>query len=152
MNTWPPSISSPITRFLHSRWPTKTPNLATLPIVRRTLKWAFIEAAHGAVRKGGRFRAIYDRRTNSGKRDKNRGYIAVARALCRVAYVCWKKQVDYSAEPPPRPGRRRRGHRRTHRAVVAQAASAKQTSRAELGQPEPPLAAAAVVGRIQASK
>jgi len=118
---------------------------------RRTLKWAFIEAAHGAVRKGGRFRAIYDRRTNGGKRDKNRGYITVAHALCRVAYVCWKKQVDYTAEPPPRPGRRRGGHRRTHRAVVAKAASAKQTSRPELGQPEHPMAAAAVVGRLQAS-
>ena len=119
---------------------------------RRTLKWAFIEAAHGAVRSGGRFRAMYDRRTNGGKRDKNRGYIAVAHALCRVAYVCWKKQVDYTAEPPPRAGRRRRGHRRTHRAVVAKATSAKQTSRPELGQPEHPMAAAAVVGRLQADK
>ncbi len=118
---------------------------------RRTLKWAFIEAAHAAVRSGGRFRAIYDRRTNGGRRDRNRGYIAVAHALCRVAYVCWKKQVDYTDEPPPRPGRRRGGRQRTHRAVVAQAASAKQTSRPELGQPEHPMAAAAVVGRLQAS-
>ncbi len=119
---------------------------------RRTLKWAFIEAAHGAGRSGGRFRAIYDRRTNGGKRDRNRGYIAVAHALCRVAYVCWKKQVDYTGEPPRRAGRRRGGHRRTHRAVVAKAASGKATSRSELGQPETPLAAAAVVGRLQASK
>jgi transposase len=110
---------------------------------RRTLKWAFIEAAHGAVRKGGRFRAMYDRRTNGGKRDKNRGYIAVARALCCVAYVCWKKQVDYTAEPPSRPGRRRRGHRKTQRAVVAKAASGKARSRPELGQPEDAMAASA---------
>jgi len=118
---------------------------------RRTLKWAFIEAAHGAVRSGGRFRAMYDRRTNGGTRDRNRGYIAVAHALCRVAYVCWKKQVDYTAEPPPRAGRRRGGRRRSHQAVVAQAAPAKATSRPELGQPETPMAAAAVVGRLQAS-
>lgn len=119
---------------------------------RRTLKWAFIEAAHGAVRSGGRFRAMYDRRTNGGTRDRNRGYIAVAHALCRVAYVCWKNQVDYTAVPPPRPGRRRRGHRKTHQAVVAKAAPAKATSRPELGQPESPMAAAAVVGRLQADK
>ena len=29
-----------------------------------TLNWAFIEAAHGAVRHGGRFREIFDPRTN----------------------------------------------------------------------------------------
>lgn len=73
---------------------------------RRTLKWAFIEAAHGAVRHGGRFRAIYDRRTNGGKRDCNRGCIAVGHALCRVVYVLWKKEVTYSENPPPRPGHR----------------------------------------------
>lgn len=110
---------------------------------RRTLKWAFIEAAHGAVRKGGRFRAIYDRRTNGGKRDRNRGYIAVAHELCRIAYVCWKKQVDYTAEPPVRPARRRRGGRKVRRAAVSAAASAKQTSRPELGQPDPPMVVAA---------
>ncbi|MCP5119584.1 MAG: IS110 family transposase [bacterium] len=112
-------------------------------IGRRTLKWAFIEAAHGAVRKGGRFRAIFDRRTNGGKRDKNRGYIAVAHELCRLSYVCWKKQVDYTAEPPLRPGRRRRGGRKARCSAVATIASAKQTSRPELGQPDRPMVVAA---------
>ncbi len=88
---------------------------------RRTLKWALIEAAHGAVRKGGRFREIFDRRTNGGKREKNRGYIVVAHELCRIVYVCWKKQVDYTSTPPSRPGIRRRR---------------KRTSRSELGQPD----------------
>ncbi len=64
----------------------------------------------------------------------------------------WKKQVDYTAAPPPRAGRRRRGHRRSHQAVVAKAALPRATSRPELGQPETPLAAAAVVGRLQADK
>jgi transposase len=96
---------------------------------RRTLKWAFIEAAHGAVRKGGRFRKTFDRRTNGGKRDKNRGYITVANELCRISYVCWKKQVNYTVEPPPRPGRRKRRR--------------KQASRPELGQPEAAMVAAA---------
>jgi transposase len=77
-------------------------------IGRRTLKWAFIEAAHSAVRSGGRFREIYDRRTNGGKKDRNRGLIAVAHELCRVAYVTWTKEVDYMETPPPRPGSRSR--------------------------------------------
>jgi transposase len=76
---------------------------------RRTLQWAWIEAAHGAVRSGGRFRAIFDRVTDGGKRNRNRGYIAVAHELCRIAYVLWKKDVDYSERPPQRPGQRPRG-------------------------------------------
>jgi len=71
---------------------------------RRTLKWGWIEAAHGAVKRGGRFREIFDHRTNGGVRDKNRGYIAVARELCRVAYAMWKKETDYREDRPARPG------------------------------------------------
>lgn len=71
---------------------------------RRTLKWAWIEAAHGAVRRGGRFREIFDRVTDGGKRNRNRGYITVGHELCRLAYVCWKNDVDYTEEPPGRPG------------------------------------------------
>ncbi len=71
---------------------------------RRTLKWAWIEASHGAVRRGGRFREIYDRRTNGGTRDRNRGYIAVAHELCRVAYAMWSKETDYREDRPARPG------------------------------------------------
>jgi transposase len=71
---------------------------------RRTLKWALIEAAHGAVRKDPQFRAVYDRRTDSGKRDRNRGYIAVARELCRVGYSCVSKQRRYTHQRPARPG------------------------------------------------
>ncbi len=90
---------------------------------RRTLKWAFIEAAHGAVRHGGRFRAIFDARTNGGKRDRNRGYIAVGHALCRVVYVLWKKEVCYTENPPSRPGQRSRS----------------RTSRPGTGQPDRPM-------------
>ncbi len=86
---------------------------------RRTLKWAFIEAAHSAVRHGGRFRKLFDRRTDGGKRDRNRGYIAVAHELCRVAYWLWNKEVDY-IENPPRPGQRSRS----------------RTSRPGTGQPD----------------
>ena len=71
---------------------------------RQTLKWAFIEAVQGAVRKSGFFRAVFDRRTQGGTRDKNRGYIAVARKLCVVGAACVKKGTPYREAPPPRPG------------------------------------------------
>lgn len=70
----------------------------------RTLKWAFIEAAHGAVRSGGRWRVMFDRVTNGGKKDRNRGYIKVARELVKVVYVVWSKGLDYQQNPPARPG------------------------------------------------
>jgi transposase len=71
---------------------------------RRTLKWAWIEAAHGAVRRGGRFRAVFDRYTDGGKRNRNRGYILVGHELCRTAYAISKKGTEYRNDPPARPG------------------------------------------------
>ena len=71
---------------------------------RRTLKWAFIEAAHGAVRKSGFFRSIFDRVTDGGKRDRNRGYITAARHLCRIGHACVRKNRRYSEDRPARPG------------------------------------------------
>ncbi len=94
---------------------------------RRTLKWAWIEAAHSAVKRGGRFRKLFDRHTDSGKRNRNRGYITVAHELCRVAYVLWKKDVNYTDDPPPRPG----------------GGSKCQISCSETGQPEGLMVAAA---------
>ncbi len=105
---------------------------------RRTLKWAWIEAAHGAVRKGGRFREIFDRRTNGGKRDRNRGYIAVAHELCRIAYVLWKKEVDYNPAPPARPGSLKKSKKKTMKKTKS------QRSRPGMGQPDPAMVAAVV--------
>jgi transposase len=79
----------------------------------RTLKWAFIEAAHGAVRSGGRWRAMFDRVTDGGKKDRNRGYIKVARELVKVVYVVWKKGVDYQPVAPARPGSRKKKNTRS---------------------------------------
>jgi transposase len=93
---------------------------------RQTLQWAWIEAAHGAVRSGGRFRAIFDRRTNGGKTDCNRGYIAVGHELCRLGYVLWKKDVDYSEDRQGRPGQR----------------SSSSDSHPGTGQPDHPMVAA----------
>lgn len=70
----------------------------------RTLKWAFIEAAHGAVRQGGRWRAMFDRVTKGGKMDRNRGYIRVARELVTVVTAIWKNGTTYQERPPARPG------------------------------------------------
>jgi transposase len=70
----------------------------------RTLKWAFIEAAHGAVRSGGRWRVMFDRVTHGGKKDRNRGYIKVARELVKVVYAVWTKGIDYQPIRPARPG------------------------------------------------
>jgi len=72
-----------------------------------TLKWAFIEAAHGAVRSGGKWRDMFDRVTDGGKKNRGRGYIKVARELVKVVYVVWAKSVDYQASPPVRPGYKR---------------------------------------------
>jgi transposase len=70
----------------------------------RTLKWAFIEAAHGAVRSGGLWREMFDRVTNNGRKNRNRGYIKVARKLVSVVYAIWKNGTVYMEHPPTRPG------------------------------------------------
>jgi transposase len=71
---------------------------------RVTLKWAFIQAARRAAAKSAFFKAIFDRRTDNGKRDRQRGYIAVARELCRVGYSCVKNQRRFIEQRPERPG------------------------------------------------
>ena len=76
---------------------------------QRTLKWAFIEAAHAAVRRGGRWRELFDRVTAGGTRDRQRGYIKVARELVTMVYLVWSRQTDYRQERPPRPGSDRAG-------------------------------------------
>jgi len=72
----------------------------------RTLKWAFVEAAHGAVRHGGRWRAMFDRATDGGKKNRGRGHIQVARELVTMVYIVWSRNVGYAEQPPARPGHR----------------------------------------------
>ena len=90
---------------------------------RRTLKWAYIEAAHGAVYKSSALRSWFDKYTHGGRQNRNRGYIGVARRLCQRSYVVWKQEVDYQEEVPPRPGSRRPGRERA-RPVKGQPADA----------------------------
>jgi transposase len=101
---------------------------------RRTLKWAFIEAAHGAVRKSKHFHEIFDRRTDGGRKDKSRGYIAVARELCTVGLACVKKRRRYTEDRPNRPGGRQQNDTRQSPATEPDPG---------LGQPEHPMVAAA---------
>jgi transposase len=81
----------------------------------RTLKWAFIEAAHGAVRHGGRWRAMFDRVTDGGKKNRGRGYIQVARELVTMVFIVWSRNVAYAEKPPARPGRSPGGPSRRNR-------------------------------------
>ena len=46
--------------------------------------------------------------TDGGKKNRNRGYITVAHELCRLGYVLWTKDVDYTEDPPERPGRKKK--------------------------------------------
>lgn len=101
---------------------------------RRTLKWALIEAAHGAVRTSKHFRAIFDRHTDGGKKNKNRGYIAVARQLCHVGFACASKQRRYTEDRPARPGSQQHKDQGQLSAAV---------SYPGLGQPEDPMVVAA---------
>jgi transposase len=102
---------------------------------RRTLKWAFIEAAHGAVRKSPHFRGLFARRTDGGKKDKNRGYIAVARELCRVGFSCVTNRRRYTEDRPARPGGKQR--QKTRQIPAAE-------PRPGLGQPDHPMVVAAL--------
>ena len=114
----------------------------------RVLKWSFIEAAHGAVRTGGMWRAFYDRVTHGGKKDRNRGYIKVARKLLRVVYAVWKRNVPYSENPPPRGGSRLSHReaevvrqRKAFRAALSEKMSARQANKSCEGPPRPARAA-----------
>lgn len=80
-----------------------------------TLKWAFIEAAHGAVASGGKWRAMHDRYTDGGKKNRNRGYIKVARELVKVVCAVWKSGKPYQEGGVPRPGSEKARSRRRDR-------------------------------------
>jgi transposase len=71
---------------------------------RRTLKWAWIEAARSAVRKSARMKKVFDRYTENGKYNRGRGHIVVAHQMCLIGYAMWKNQTPYQEAPPLRPG------------------------------------------------
>jgi transposase len=63
-----------------------------------TLRWAFIEAAHCVVKSKScpaNLRRLHDRLSHSGRTNKNLAKVAVARELCELVYVIWKKGEPY---------------------------------------------------------
>jgi len=121
------SLLAPRAMDTGEREPTRTPLGRRLGHRgKRTLKGAFIEAAHGAVRRGGRFRALFDRVTQGGTKDRNRGYIRVARELVKVVTAVWKNGTMYQETPPARPGAKSR------KASVAIAAPATSSPRKQM--------------------
>ena len=107
---------------------------------RRTLKWAWIEAAHGAVRRGGRFRERFDHYTDGGKRNRNRGYILIGHELCRTAFAISRKESEYRDDPPERPGsskeRKRPKTRTSSRRVEHPVSQTSSYSCPGMGQPD----------------
>jgi len=73
-----------------------------------TLRWALIEAAGGALRGKdcpANLRRLHNRLTHGGRTNKSQAKVAVARELCELVYVIWKKGEPYrepTAVGPPR--------------------------------------------------
>lgn len=79
-----------------------------------TLRWALIEAAGCVLRSKtcpANLRRLHTRLTCGGRVHKNEAKIAVARELCELVYVVWKKGEPYhepSSSPQPRRAARRK--------------------------------------------
>jgi len=103
----------------------------------RTLKWAWIEAAHGAVRSGGRWRDLFEKVTDGGRKDRGRGHIKVARELVKVTYAVWSKGVDYRDVRPARGGSdtsTSKSKSKRKRKSKSKSTSRRKSSRSETGQ------------------
>ena len=88
---------------------------------RQTLKWAFKQASYSAIRKSPRLQALFDRITDQGRRDRGRGFTAVAHELCRIGYSCVKYRRAYNElAPPGRPGSAGVAHHRTSHSGAGQ--------------------------------
>jgi transposase len=76
-----------------------------------TLRWAFIEAAGSMLRSKNcpqNLRRLHNRLTHGGRVNKSQAKVAVARELCELVYVIWKKGEPYREILPNEPGRQRR--------------------------------------------
>jgi transposase len=108
-------------RFPTRRWLTSYAGLAPIandsadrrgrrhlsPACNHTLRWAFIEAAGSLLRSKqcpARLRRLHHRLTCGGRVNKAQAKVAVARELCELVYVIWKKGAAY--QQPPTPGLR----------------------------------------------
>lgn len=74
-----------------------------------TLRWAFIEAATCVIKSKtcpANLRRLYDRLTHGGRTHKSQAKVAVARELCELVYVIWKKGEPYRETTSPARSRR----------------------------------------------
>jgi transposase len=81
------------------------------PACNHTLRWALIEAAGNVLRSKNcpaNLRRLHHRLTFGGRTNKAQAKVAVARELCELVYIVWKKGEPYREHPPARPGTRRR--------------------------------------------
>lgn len=84
------------------------------PTCNHTLRWALVEAAGAVVRSAKspqRLVRLYRRLSLGGKANKNQAKVAVARELCQLVYVIWKKGEPYREHLPARPGTPKRAPR-----------------------------------------
>jgi transposase len=82
------------------------------PACNHTLRWALIEAAGCALKSKhcpANLRHLHNRLTHGGRANKQQAKVAIARELCELVYVIWKKGEPYR-EPhsPARPKRAKR--------------------------------------------
>jgi transposase len=74
-----------------------------------SLRWALIEAAGNVLRSRRppeRLLRLYHRLSHGGRSNKAQARVAVARELCELVYVIWKKGEAYCEQPRVRPGAR----------------------------------------------
>ena len=72
-------------------------------------RWAFIEAATCVIKSKtcpANLRRLYDRLTHGGRTHKSQAKVAVARELCELVYVIWKKGEPYRETTSPARSRR----------------------------------------------
>ena len=82
-----------------------------LPFCNRWLRWAFIEAAGSALKSKDcprNLRRLHHRLTHGGQVRLHEAKVAVARELCQLVYVIWKKGEPYREPKPARPKRAQR--------------------------------------------
>ena len=74
------------------------------PACNHTLRWAFIEAAGCLLKSQNcpeKLRRLHNRLTNYGRINKQQAKVAVARELCELVYVLWKKGEPYRESSSP---------------------------------------------------
>jgi transposase len=79
------------------------------PACNHTLRWAFIEAAHCVIKSKScpaNLRWLHHRLTRGGRLHKSQAKVAVARELCELVYVIWKKGEPYREITSPVPSQR----------------------------------------------